>query len=76
MTKSTCWEGRHAARRLRPLRSGRAGFSYASPSEVFDSDSQITGLVVTVQTLPGVYDVEVINPDEQAAVLEGALTIQ
>ncbi len=32
--------------------------------------------MVTVQTLAGVYDVEVTNPDGQVAVLDGALTIQ
>ena len=38
--------------------------------------SQITGIVVTLQTLPGVYDVKVTNSDGQVAVLEDAFTIQ
>jgi hypothetical protein len=58
------------------IRLESPGFNYEVSSEGFDSESQITGIVVTLQTLPGVYDVKVTNSDGQVAVLEDAFTIQ
>ena len=44
-------------------------------SEVLVAEG-VSGLVITTQLVPGVYDVEVENPDGQVAVLAGAITVQ
>ncbi len=49
------------------------GWSYNCVGEIFVSDNQVRATVVTPQLIPGVYDVEVMNPDGQVAVLPGAL---
>lgn len=46
------------------------------PSVVFVDGNTITATFLSLLVPPGVYDVRVVNPDDQVAVLPGGLTVQ
>jgi len=57
------------------IRFLNASYIYNVTGEAFVSSSQVRGWVNYGQILPGVYDVEVKNPDGQISVLPAALTV-
>lgn len=48
------------------------GFAYSAPGETWLSPGQVTAWVVRSQLIPGLYDVQVTNPDGQKSVLPAA----
>ena len=50
-------------------------WTYELPVETFVSDTEVTGLVIRSQILPGLYDLEMIAADGQEDVLPGAVTV-
>jgi hypothetical protein len=52
-----------------------ATYTYNVTGETLLSSSQVPGWVNYGQILPGVYDVELKNPDGQISVLPQALTV-
>ena len=56
-------------------RCSNAGYTYNVTGETLVSSSQVRGWVNYGQILPGVYDVELRNPDGQISVLPAALTV-
>jgi hypothetical protein len=57
------------------IRMLKPGYTYNVVGETLLSSSQVRGWVNHSQILPGVYDVELRNPDGQIALLPGALTV-
>lgn len=51
------------------------GFAYSAPGETWLSPEQITAWVVRSQMIPGLYDVEVTNPDGQQDVIPEAFWV-
>lgn len=58
------------------VRLVKPDFTYELLNEALVSGEQVTGWVVSSQTLPGVYDLVLKNPDGQQDVLPAAVTIQ
>jgi hypothetical protein len=57
------------------VRALSPGFHYYATGETVVSSSSMTAWINRNQILPGVYDIEVRNPDGQISLLPGALTI-
>ena len=57
------------------IRCINPSYTYNVTGEALLSSSQVKGWVNYSQILPGVYDVELRNPDGQISVLPAALTI-
>lgn len=58
------------------LRCVNYGYVYNMIGETFVSESEVTGQVFRPQVVPGVYDLELENPDGQKSVLADAITVQ
>jgi hypothetical protein len=58
------------------LRLQKPGFTYQVLNESLGAGGALTGWVVSAQTLPGVYDLVLTNPDGQWDVLPAAVAIQ